>query len=298
MTTALSVWLVAILLAAAALKALQRDRAAPALATYGIHRPSVQRAILLLLIIAELGLAGAVTAGARWAPAAVAALFLGFAVVTSAALLAGRAGQPCACFGGASRLHWWSPIRCIGVALLATALALRWMPSAPSSYDAWLTAGLSVSLLAIVGLGLAVLALAREVGVLRLAMSGRGALEILEEGPELGLAQPWAGSTHASPRALMLLAIFTSEGCPLCRQLAPAVAHVAGDPLLAVRLFDEAADSEVFGEARVPGSPYAVAMDRNGVALAKGTFNSLAQLESILATAGARAREGGLTVVA
>jgi hypothetical protein len=296
MTTALSVWLAAILLAAAALKALQRDRAAPALATYGIHRPGVQRGVLLLLIVTELGLAGAVAAGTPWAAAAIAGLFLAFALVTSAALLAGRAGRPCACFGGSSRLQWWSPVRCAGIALLATAVALRWLPSAPSRYDAWLTAGLSVSLLAILALGLAVLALAREVGVLRLALSGRGALEILEEGPELGLAQPWAASTHAGSRARMLLAVFTSEGCPLCRQLAPAVAHIGGDPLLAVRLFDEAADAQAFSEARVPGSPYAVALDLNGVALAKGTFNSLAQLESILATA--RARERGLAVVA
>jgi hypothetical protein len=298
MTTALSVWLVAILLAAAALKALQRDRAAPALATYGIHRLTVQRAIVVLLIVAELGLAGAVTAGAPWAAAAVAGLFLAFAVVTSAALIAGRAGEPCACFGGASRLGWWSPIRCAGIAVLASAVALRWLPSAPTRYDEWLTAGLSVSLLAIVALGLAVLALAREVGVLRLAMSDRGALEVLDEGPELGTAQPWAGSAHANSRSLMKLAIFTSEGCPLCRQLAPAIAHVAGDPLLAVRVFDEAADSQVFSEARVPGSPYAVALELNGVALAKGTFNTLAQLESILATARDRAREGGLAVVA
>jgi len=34
----------------------------------------------------------------------------------------------------------------------------------------------------------------------------------------------------------------------------------------------------------VPGSPYAVAFDLDGLVLAKGTFNNLAQLESILAT--------------
>jgi hypothetical protein len=39
----------------------------------------------------------------------------------------------------------------------------------------------------------------------------------------------------------------------------------------------------------VPGSPYAVALDADGTVLAKGTFNNLAQLESILA-AGERRR--------
>jgi len=77
----------------------------------------------------------------------------------------------------------------------------------------------------------------------------------------------------------------------VCRQLAPAVAHVAADPLVAVHVFDEATDEHVWAQAGVPGSPYAVAFDRGGVALAKGTFNSLSQLESLLA--GARARDGG-----
>jgi hypothetical protein len=35
----------------------------------------------------------------------------------------------------------------------------------------------------------------------------------------------------------------------------------------------------------VPGSPYAVALDLDGTVLAKGTFNNLAQLESVVATA-------------
>ncbi len=41
----------------------------------------------------------------------------------------------------------------------------------------------------------------------------------------------------------------------------------------------------------IPGSPHAVALDPQGTVLAKGTFNSLAQLESILA-AGERRRGG------
>jgi hypothetical protein len=34
----------------------------------------------------------------------------------------------------------------------------------------------------------------------------------------------------------------------------------------------------------VPGSPFAIALDAAGIVLAKGTFNNLAQLESVLAT--------------
>ena len=35
----------------------------------------------------------------------------------------------------------------------------------------------------------------------------------------------------------------------------------------------------------MPGSPFAVALDADGTVLAKGTFNTGAQLESVLATA-------------
>jgi hypothetical protein len=39
----------------------------------------------------------------------------------------------------------------------------------------------------------------------------------------------------------------------------------------------------------VPGSPYAVVLARDGEVLAKGTFNSLYQLESLLGPAAVRA---------
>jgi hypothetical protein len=61
--------------------------------------------------------------------------------------------------------------------------------------------------------------------------------------------------------------------------------------LVSVAIFDEAADARVWGDGAIPGSPYAVALDLDGVALAKGTFNGLAQLESVVATARARERE-------
>jgi hypothetical protein len=80
----------------------------------------------------------------------------------------------------------------------------------------------------------------------------------------------------------------------MCRRLEPAVSYVAADPLLAVRIFDEVVDAPTWAAAAVPGSPYAVALDLAGVALAKGTFNSLVQLEGIIATA--RGRETDLAV--
>jgi hypothetical protein len=296
MTTAVSVWLALILCAAAGAKVWQVDRAATALATYGVVGARLQRVALGALVAIELVLAGAVALGAPGAMAAVAGLFLAFALATLIALLAGRGGLPCACFGSTSPLSWASPLRAGALALLAGMGAGGWLGQAPAGYDRWLTAGLALSVGAIAVLAAAVFALAREVGVLRMAAPGRGALEIPEEGPRLGAAQQWAAAVPVGPRALLALAVFTSEGCPLCRQLEPAMRHVGGDPLLAVGVFDERRDAEIWARAQVPGSPYAVALDRDGVALAKGTFNSLAQLESIVATA--RARERGLALAA
>ncbi len=57
-------------------------------------------------------------------------------------------------------------------------------------------------------------------------------------------------------------------------------------------VIDEAAEPALWGALEIPGSPFAIAAGRDGTVLAKGTFNNLAQLESVLATADRRRREG------
>ena len=79
--------------------------------------------------------------------------------------------------------------------------------------------------------------------------------------------------------------MFTSDGCAICQTLAPAIDNVAMDPRVAVATFDEVAEAELWRSLEIPGSPFALALDREGTVLAKGTFNNLAQLESVLATA-------------
>ncbi len=290
MSTAVTIWLLAILAASAGMKVWRFQRAARALATYGV---SGRRATALaaLAIALELLLAIALAARLAWAAAAAGVLFGAFTLLTAAALLAGRGGRPCACFGGGSRLGWSAPLRTGALAAAAALLAAGWLPDGPSSYDRWLTVGLSLSLAVAAALALALAALAREIGVLRLGMSAAGALEIPQEGPAVGSRQAWATTSPAGARAMLRLAVFSSEGCPLCRQVAPAVEHVRGDPLVALELHDEVLDAETWREAQVPGSPYAIALSLDGVVLAKGTFNGLGQLESILGTARFRERE-------
>jgi hypothetical protein len=295
-TIAVELVLAIVLGVAAALKVRDPTRSAAALAVYGIDGRRLRLLTLGAVVGVELGLAGALAGGQRWAAWGASGLFAVFALATLAALLAGRSGLPCACFGSRSRLGWTSPLRAALLAGLAVLAGGGWLPRAPSSYDAWLTAGLALALIALCGLSAVVLALAREVGVLRLSLAGQGALEIAEEGPAVGQLQDWATSLGPYGEALLGLAVFRSDGCPLCRRVEPAVSHVAADPLVVVRVFDEVSDAGTWSAAGVPGSPYAVALDSSGVALAKGTFNNLTQLESIIATA--RARQPELAVAA
>jgi hypothetical protein len=231
-------------------------------------------------IVAEAGLAVAVAIDVDAAFAAAALLF-GFALAQVVAIGRGRAGAPCGCFGGRSRIGWGSVAR---TALLGVAfLALPFLPDAKPSTEAWLGIGLGVALVGVAALAVALLALARELGELRLAVAPQAALSIDHEGPELGgrvgLIERFEG------RAPLAVAAFSSPNCSLCAALEPSLRLLANDPDVELRLFDEEADAEAWAALAVPGSPYAVVLARDGEVLAKGTFNSLYQLESLLAHA-------------
>ena len=120
---------------------------------------------------------------------------------------------------------------------------------------------------------------------MRLRVGPASALEIPSEGPELGSRADLVHEISGVADADLGLAVFSSAGCHVCEAMRPAVDSIAAHPAVAVGRFDEHADSAVWLALYVPGSPYAVALDRDGTVLAKGTFNNLAQLESILAAA-------------
>jgi hypothetical protein len=271
----------AVLLASAGAKLARPAGTQAALGTYGL-RGRMAAVAWRLLVAVELVLALAVAAQIDAAALAGAALLALFAAAQSVALARGRAGAPCACFGGRGRVGRSSVAR---AALLALALAaLPLLPDDPLTAQGWLAVGLAVALLGVVGLAVAVLALAREVGTLRKHLVPTGALEIPQEGPELGGRSARAERLETAP-AQRGLAVFTSEGCRLCHALAPAVAQIGRDPRVALRTFDEVRDADAWALADAPGSPFAVALDSQGTVLAKGTFNSPAQLESVLAAA-------------
>jgi hypothetical protein len=263
-----------------------------AMATFGVAGPRAQAVAWGFLIATELGLAAGVIAGSATAAWLAAALMALFAATMVGAILRGRAGAPCACFGGRSTVGWAAAGRSAILALAFAALPL--LPEGELSTDEWLGLGLGVALVACAGLAVAVLALAREVGMLRLRLGPEAALEIPEEGPPLGSRSAAIGSFALAPETRLALAVFTSEGCHVCRALEPTIATLAREPSVAVESFEEAAEPALWEELGIPGSPFAVALDRDGVVLAKGTFNNLAQLESVLAAAERRRAERAL----
>ena len=273
-----------IVLASAALAKLASPRASiAALSSFGFGDGPLRPLAWAALIAVELALAVAVALGSDAAAYAAAGLMAMFAALTVGALLRGRAGAPCACFGPRSTVSWLGVLRNLGLA--AAFAAVPSVDSASIGTQGWLAIGIGLALIACAALAVALLALAREVGMLRLQLGTQGALEIVGEGPEVGTRAADLSERIGPNGADFGLAVFTSDGCHICRTLVPAIDNVAKDPRVAVATFDEVAEAELWRSLEIPGSPFALALDRDGIVLAKGTFNNLAQLESLLATA-------------
>ena len=279
--------LAAVLIGAAAAKLLAGSAGRAAFGSYGIERPRTRALLWGAAIAAETALGIAVATGVPGAAEAAAGLLGLFALVLVAAIVSGRAGRPCACFGGGSKIGWPGVART--TALAAAFAVLPALPHTHPSTQTWLAIGLVAALAGLAGLAVAVLALARELGELRLAVAPQAALSLEYEGPELGsrveAIERFGRSTPLS------VAIFSSPGCSLCQALEPAVRLVGADPAVELEIFDEEEDAELWRSLGIPGSPYAVALARDGEVLAKGTFNTLMQLEGVLAAAARRSAE-------
>lgn len=278
-----------VLLGSAGAKLAAPVRTRSALATFGLSTPRVRSIAWGTAVAAETVLGIGVALGLDVAAWGAAALMLAFAALLARALRAGRTGQPCGCLGARSRV---TPLALVRTLALATAFALLpLVPDTDPSTDAWLAIGLGIALVAVAALALLVLALAREVGELRLALPPQMALEIEGEGPERGTRAAVIQRFVPQPSARYALAVFSSDGCPMCQALQPAVTALQRDPLLAVEVFDEHDDADVWRAHAIPGSPYALVLALDGTVLSQGTFNSARQLEALVAAGEARERE-------
>jgi hypothetical protein len=272
-------WLVpaTILLAAATAKAADRTGSSVALASYGIPGRLAEPAWAALVVV-EAALAAGIAAGVVLAAYAAGCVLAAFLIVQVLALARGGEGAPCGCFGAGGRLSQASAGR---TALLAVACAA--LPMLGGGPD------LPLVVTAAVAAGVVVLATGRR-------NAPRGALELDDEGPQLGQVSALAGwFGEGSDRANVALALFTSPGCGLCKRVVPAAEALAGVEL---RRFDETEEPDAWAAARVPGAPFAVALGPGGVVLAKGTVNDARQLESVVAAARSRGGEASAVSVA
>lgn len=230
----------------------------------------------------ELGAAAGTVAWLRPAQWLSAGLLWSFAAWIALELRGGRSGAPCPCFGGAGVIAPRAVWRTLALALLATGVALS--PPPRLSAATWLAVAVGAFACACAMLAWLAFTLAREVALLRARTPPRGALEIPEEGPPLGAASPLIKRFSVTADELAV-AVFVSPGCRACQALEPAIAHLAAHPGAQLLVLDEQRDALAWRTAAVPGSPYAVALNADGVVLAKGTFNTAEQLESVPATA-------------
>ena len=281
--------LAAVLLVAATAKVRAWRELPDLLAAYGLpfrlRRPSAAVLILVEAVLGALLLTGIATR-----PAAFAALALGVVFTLAVARVRARGVRRlrCGCFGSKERSTNFLLARAVGFTALAGLAALAGeLNVASPSRDALVLIALAVLALAVVILAALVLALYRQVGVLTLRSGPRAALELAEEGPDIGApAPPLAGLAR---RGAELVAFF-SPNCRLCRELAPAVRALEREGL-AVRVVSEGEQSDDFGRWNVPGSPFVVHLV-DGVVAAKGLVNTLEQLDGLVALGTARARDG------
>ena len=255
------------------------------------RRPSrAGRSLWAGLIATELGLAAGVIAGVDAAAFAAAALMAMFAATMAGAMMRGRAGAPCACFGARSTVGAGAVARNLA---LAAGFARDPVPARRRAHHRPVARPRPRS-------RAARLRRARRRGP-RPRPRGRDAAAAprprrrardRERGPAARRTRrDCSTASIAGDDAELGLAVFSSPGCQDLR--GDEADDRVGRPATRCspwRRFDEHADAGVWRALDVPGSPYAIALDRDGVVLAKGAFNNLAQLESVIATARATPR--------
>lgn len=133
--------------------------------------------------------------------------------------------------------------------------------------------------LTVVVLGVSLIALLRQIGVLHARLRPMG-VHFAGEGPERLAPAPMPQHFHYRESALTLVA-FTSSNCPICATLLPglrALARTYGE--VAVEEIDHGpATQPVFDAFGVRSTPYVVAVDRAGIVQSRGVANSLEQIE-------------------
>ncbi len=131
-------------------------------------------------------------------------------------------------------------------------------------------------------LGLTVVALLRQIGVLHTRVAPMG-VHFAGEGPELDAPAPTVAGVSFGPDIVTVLA-FTSPTCEICQALKPGLHRLARSYHdVEVHEIDHAADPGTFARFKVRSTPYLVAVDGEGVVRSRGVANTLDQAEEMLA---------------
>jgi methylamine dehydrogenase accessory protein MauD len=168
-----------------------------------------------------------------------------------------------------------------------------------------------LSWIVILGMGLGLVALARQVGVLHVRLAPAGAL-VTGKGPAVGEPSPVLEATSldgvpltigkALAKGRMQLLLFVSPHCPLCKDLIPIAKNFAKSERMDIVFVgdDEVGEQramiarlEMGGFAFVNSSiigrsfhvdrlPHAVLIGDDGAVLSKGLVNSREHLESLV----------------
>ena len=282
----LSLDLIARLVVAAALlwagvsKVVSRDPAI--LAPYGV--PSRWRgAALAALAGAELATGVLLVAGVPGAALAAFALGCLFVLALAGVRARGISRVRCGCFGSKERRTDVLFARAVSFTGLAAFGAFANVDVESPSSGAFIVAAVVVLAVAVVALGVLVLALYRQVGVLTMRLGPGVALELAEEGPPVSSEAPELTGLNRVGEELVA---FFSPDCRLCREIAPAVRAFEREGM-PVRTVYENEEPEVFARWAVPGTPFLVHVV-DGFTAAKGTVNSLEQLDGLVALGSAR----------
>jgi len=261
-------------------KLARREAFGQALAGYRLARP--RWLVAWMVPAAEIAVGAALLAGlpaAGWAALALLALF---SLALGMELAAGTAPPACRCLPGSRPPGPLSLVRNALLGLAAVAAALGLQPALGRTF--W-TVSYVALWAAVLGLAALVLALYRQVGILHLRLGPGHAFEHEAEGLPLGEPAPDGMAAR--------LVVFTSRDCPICAQIVPGLRVLASDHAIAVERvrYEDDRGRELYEQFLVPGTPYAVYVDAAGYVRAKGTINTLEQLEGMVVSGRVRERE-------
>lgn len=135
---------------------------------------------------------------------------------------------------------------------------------------------------AVVVLGLTVVVLLRQIGLLHTRIAPMG-VNFAGEGPELDQPAPPLPQVDYD-RAEVTVVAFTSPTCELCAALVPGLERIEGSyDEVRLETISSEGGQRVFGAFSVRSTPYLVAVDRQGVVRSRGVANSVDQAEEMLA---------------